>query len=89
MLSKSDVGVTLSNDRPSMNKRDTHWSMIVREDGSKQRGRHKCRFQSIEDAIMMNEDLDEIFKIILHSFVSPLFLGHAHVIFAAIKTTSL
>jgi hypothetical protein len=35
MLPKSDMFVTLRNDRPSMDERDKHWSMIVHVDGSK------------------------------------------------------
>jgi hypothetical protein len=33
MLPKSDMFVSLSNDGPSMNERDKHWSMIVHGDG--------------------------------------------------------
>jgi hypothetical protein len=35
MLPKSDMFVTLRNDRPSMDEGDKHWSMIVHGDGSK------------------------------------------------------
>jgi hypothetical protein len=34
MLPKSDVFVTLSNDKPSMDERDKHWSMNMHGDGS-------------------------------------------------------
>jgi hypothetical protein len=34
MVPKSDMFVTLWNDRPSVEKRDKHWSMNMHGDGS-------------------------------------------------------
>jgi hypothetical protein len=89
MLPKSDMFVTLRIDGPSMDKRDKHWSMIVHGDGSK-------RLRMEEDA--MSGDLRTWTKYTKSYFInssidkygaaSLLFLGQAHVIFAANKTAT-
>jgi hypothetical protein len=54
--------VTLRNDGPIMDESDKHWSMIVHGDGSK-------HLRIVEDDIMWDEDLDEIYKELLHKFI--------------------
>jgi hypothetical protein len=55
-----------------MDERDKHWSMIVHGDGSKHlriEECHKWRFQNFEATIMLDEDVDKIYKEIPHKFV--------------------